>query len=161
MSSYWLYPIRIFPKTAFLNPSFMNIRPYKDRSDRNQLIALWQECGLVKPQNNPDKDINRKLRVNPELLLVGVLQNKIIASVMGGYEGHRGWINYLAVHPSQQRKGYGKLIMQAVEALIYAEGCAKINLQIRVGNETVAQFYRALGYCDDAVISLGKRLQQD
>ena len=81
--------------------------------------------------------------------------------VMGGYEGHRGWINYLAVKPSQQRKGYGQAIMQAVEDLLRQKGCPKINLQVRSSNSAVVQFYSALGYDDNHVIGLGKRLEQD
>ena len=81
--------------------------------------------------------------------------------VMGGYEGHRGWINYLAVKPSQQRKGYGQAIMQAVESLIKQKGCPKINLQVRATNETVIKFYSAIGYGNDNVVGLGKRLEYD
>ena len=80
---------------------------------------------------------------------------------MGGYEGHRGWINYLAVKPSEQRKGYGQSIMKSVEQLIKEQGCPKINLQVRTSNEQVIAFYTAIGYGNDNVVSLGKRLVQD
>jgi ribosomal protein S18 acetylase RimI-like enzyme len=138
----------------------MKIRPYKE-SDKETVISLWRECGLVVPQNDPAKDIERKLKVDPDLFLIGETENGIVASVMGGYEGHRGWINYLAVKPSEQRKGYGQSIMQAVEALIRKKGCPKINLQVRVGNEAVIAFYSALGYGNDNVVGLGKRLEYD
>jgi ribosomal protein S18 acetylase RimI-like enzyme len=92
---------------------------------------------------------------------VGVLEGKIIASVMGGYEGHRGWINYMAVDPDQRRKGYGRRIMAEVERRIRAKGCPKINLQVRESNHAVIKFYQSLGYADDAVIGLGKRLEVD
>ena len=88
-------------------------------------------------------------------------ENGVVASVMGGYEGHRGWINYLAVKPSEQRKGYGQAIMRAVETLLRRKGCPKINLQVRTGNEAVIAFYSAMGYGIDNVVGLGKRLEYD
>lgn len=138
----------------------MKIRAYEQK-DREEVISLWNECGLVVPQNDPAKDIERKLKVDPDLFLVGLNENVIVATVMGGYEGHRGWINYLAVKPSQQRKGYGQAIMQAVENLIKKKGCPKINLQVRTTNESVIAFYTAIGYGNDNVVGLGKRLEYD
>ena len=108
----------------------MDIRCFQEK-DRHAVITLWHECGLTVPQNDPNKDIDRKLQVNPELFLVGLRNNEIIATVMGGYEGHRGWINYLAVKPSAQRQGFARHIMQAVEEKIALTGCPKINLQVR------------------------------
>lgn len=138
----------------------MNIRVY-DTKDQEEVISLWRRCGLVAPQNDPIKDIERKLKVNPELFLVGVDDGHLIATVMAGYEGHRGWINYLAVEPKCQGKGHGRKIMKAVEQLLRQRGCPKINLQVRSKNTDVIDFYTAIGYGDDEVISLGKRLQQD
>lgn len=138
----------------------MHIRAYEE-PDQQAVISLWQECGLVVPQNDPAKDIARKLQVDRDLFLVGVTQHGIVATVMGGYDGHRGWINYLAVKPGEQRKGYGQQIMQAVETVIRAKGCPKINLQVRTRNQAVIAFYNAIGYGDDQVIGLGKRLEQD
>lgn len=137
----------------------MDIRSYQSKDEAN-LIALWQDCNLVKSQNNPQFDIARKLKVDPDLLLVGLEGNQIIASVMGGYEGHRGWINYLAVAPNKQRQGYGEKMMNAIETRLKAKGCPKINLQVRSSNQQVLSFYHALGYIDDEVISLGKRLEK-
>ncbi|TQV69658.1 GNAT family acetyltransferase [Exilibacterium tricleocarpae] len=139
----------------------MRIRQY-DANDKDDVILLWTQCGLIVPHNDPAKDIDRKLKVGSDLFLVGVNgESEIVATVMGGYDGHRGWINYLAVKPSQQRKGYGRLIMQAVETLIRNRGCPKINLQVRAGNQAVIAFYTAIGYGDDHVIGLGKRLEHD
>lgn len=138
----------------------MKIRAFNG-SDEDQVISLWDECGLVVPRNDPTRDIDRKLKVDPELFLVGISEEKIVATVMGGYEGHRGWINYLAVKPSEQRKGYGKAIMLAVEALIQEKGCPKINLQVRSTNEAVIAFYASIGYGNDNVVGLGKRLEYD
>jgi ribosomal protein S18 acetylase RimI-like enzyme len=138
----------------------VEIREYIE-TDEPQVIDLWVKCQLVVALNNPKKDIQRKLQVSRDLFLVGILDNKIIASVMGGYEGHRGWINYLAVDPGYQGKGYGRRIMEAVEKRIRSKGCPKINLQVRETNAAVIQFYRSLGYADDHVIGLGKRLEKD
>jgi ribosomal protein S18 acetylase RimI-like enzyme len=138
----------------------MNIRAYAS-TDAAAVIALWRACGLVVPQNDPLADIERKLRVNPELFLVGELAGRVVATVMGGYEGHRGWINYLAVDPAEQGRGYGRLMMDEVESRLRAIGCPKINLQVRASNEAVIRFYESLGYGKDNVVGLGKRLVED
>ncbi|WP_151704590.1 GNAT family acetyltransferase [Nitrincola alkalilacustris] len=138
----------------------MEIKAFEDRY-KDDVIELWRECGLVAPQNDPAKDIERKLKVDPDLFLIGLVDETVIATVMGGYDGHRGWINYLAVKPSQQRKGYGQSIMQAVETLIRQKGCPKINLQVRSSNKAVIEFYSAIGYGNDNVVGLGKRLEHD
>jgi ribosomal protein S18 acetylase RimI-like enzyme len=138
----------------------MEITTFENRYKDN-VVDLWRECGLVAPQNDPAKDIERKLKVDPDLFLIGIVDGAIVATVMAGYEGHRGWINYLAVKPSQQRKDYGKAIMQAVETLLGQKGCPKINLQVRSTNKAVIRFYSAIGYGNDNVVGLGKRLEHD
>lgn len=136
------------------------IRAYHP-SDEAAIIQLWQECGLTRPWNDPRKDIARKLTVQSELFLVGELDGAIVATLMGGYDGHRGWINYLAVSPAHQRRNYATALMQAVEAKLLEMGCPKINLLIRSSNVAVKQFYDSLGFHQDEVISLGKRLIPD
>ena len=138
----------------------MKIRPFEIK-DEEQVIALWKECKLVVPWNDPKKDIQRKLKVNPELFLVGELDGEIVGSIMGGYEGHRGWVNYLAVSPSHQKKGLGRQLMEAVEIKLREIGCPKINLQVRETNLEVIEFYKAIGYDLDHVIGMGKRLESD
>lgn len=138
----------------------MHIRPFLE-TDENAVIALWQACNLLRPWNDPHKDIARKLQVQRELFLVGILDGKIMAAVMAGYEGHRGWINYLAVDPSKQRRGYGEQLIKHVEQQLLALGCPKINMQVRASNQSVVQFYRHLGFVQDEAISLGKRLIHD
>jgi len=140
--------------------SSLLIRPFQTE-DEDDLVALWKMCELTVPWNNPHKDIARKLQVQPELFLVGILDNSLIATVMGGYEGHRGWINYLAVHQDFQGKGYGQEIMNSVETGLREMGCPKINLQIRRGNDKIASFYQKLGFTYDHVVSMGKRLEAD
>lgn len=137
----------------------MIIRPYAPK-DRDTVIVLWNDCNLVVPWNDPVKDIECKLKVDPDLFLVGELRGIVMASVMGGYDGHRGWINYLSVSPLYQRKGYGRQMMTAVEHRISQKGCPKINLQVRESNAAVIAFYGALGYAEDRVIGMGKRIDR-
>jgi ribosomal protein S18 acetylase RimI-like enzyme len=99
--------------------------------------------------------------VRPDLFLVGVQEGKIIASVMAGYEGHRGWLNYVAVAPDLRRRGFARQIIEEAERLLRAAGCAKINLQVRTTNRQAIEFYRRLGFAVDDVISMGKRLEID
>lgn len=138
----------------------MHIRPFQSE-DEAAVIELWRICGLVVPQNDPARDIARKMRVNPEWFLVGVLEERLVASCMAGYEGHRGWINYLAVHPENRRQGLARQIMEHAETLLRAAGCPKINLQLRRTNTAVIAFYEELGFAEDNVLSMGKRLQHD
>jgi ribosomal protein S18 acetylase RimI-like enzyme len=138
----------------------LHIRPFQS-ADEDAVIALWHACGLVLPQNNPKRDIARKLRVNAEWFLVGELDGAVIGTCLAGYEGHRGWINYLAVHPDQQRRGLARELMQHAETLLRVAGCPKINLQVRRTNAAVIAFYEAIGFAVDDVVSLGKRLEHD
>jgi ribosomal protein S18 acetylase RimI-like enzyme len=140
--------------------SAFTIRPFQP-ADETAVVALWRVCGLVRPQNDPRKDIARKQRVNPEWFLVGEIAGRVVATVMVGYEGHRGWINYLAVEPGVQRAGFGRALMTEAERLLRAAGCPKISLQVRSSNASVVEFYRRLGFAPDDVVSLGKRLEHD
>ena len=138
----------------------MHIRPYRI-TDEEAVINLWEICGLTRPWNNPKRDIERKLRVDPDLFLVGEVEGRLVAAAMAGYEGHRGWVNYLAVHPDYQGRGLGRRMMEEIEAKLIARGCPKINVQIRSDNEGVIAFYRRLGFRVDATVSMGKRLIED
>jgi len=136
------------------------IRQYHT-DDRDDVIKLWRQCSLVVPQNDPGRDIERKLKVNPEWFLVGELEGSIIATCMAGYEGHRGWINYLAIAPQFRRRGFATKLMREAERILQKAGCPKINLQVRTTNADVIEFYKAIGYSIDDVVSMGKRLEQD
>lgn len=138
----------------------MTIHPYA-RQDEQAVIDLWRRCGLTRPWNDPHRDIERKLKVAPELFLVGVREGKVVATAMGGYDGHRGWVNYLAVDPAQQRHGLGREMMRAVEERLLARGCPKLNLQVRTGNDAALAFYERIGYKTDDAVSMGKRLIED
>jgi len=136
------------------------IRPYRNE-DEQRVIDLWFACRLVVPANNPKRDIERKLLVNPELFLVGFLHKQIVATCMAGYEGHRGWINYLAVSPDHRRQGFATLMMKEATKRLKSAGCPKINIQIRATNKTVIAFYERMGFTNDDVLSMGKRLKPD
>jgi ribosomal protein S18 acetylase RimI-like enzyme len=138
----------------------MRIRVF-ERADEAAVVGLWEACGLTRPWNDPHKDIARKLAVQPELFLVGVMEEAVMASVMAGYEGHRGWMNYLAVAPRFRGRGFGRTLVEHVERLLLERGCPKINLQVRASNPAAVAFYRRLGYAQDESISLGKRLIVD
>jgi ribosomal protein S18 acetylase RimI-like enzyme len=136
------------------------IRPYREE-DRTQVIDLWVECDLIVPHNDPRRDIERKLRVNGEWFLVGTVDGKVVATCMAGYEGHRGWINYLAVSPRYRRRGFARKLVEYAECALKEAGCPKVNLQVRASNDDVIRFYEAVGYSVDAVVSMGKRLERD
>lgn len=136
------------------------IRPYRDE-DKKAVIELWQKAGLTRSWNSPEQDIVRKLKVQSQWFLVAEHNQQIIASAMAGYDGHRGWINYLAVDPSMQGQGIGRKLMEHAEQLLQEYGCPKINLQIRKGNQGVIDFYEKIGYSEDEVVSFGKRLIPD
>jgi ribosomal protein S18 acetylase RimI-like enzyme len=138
----------------------MEIRPF-ELTDEDAVIALWDRCGLLRSWNDPREDIRRKLSVRADLFLVGLVESRVAATVMAGYEGHRGWINYLGVDPVHRRQGLGRAIMAEAERLLRAAGCPKINLQVRATNTDVIAFYERLGYQVDPVVSLGKRLAAD
>ncbi len=135
----------------------INIRPYQ-LNDEQQVIELWHRCNLVLTWNNPKHDINLKLQVQPHLFLIAARGQTIVASVMAGYEGHRGWINYLAVSPDYQRQGIGRLMMATAEAELKKLGCPKVNLQVRATCQSVITFYEKIGFVDDNVIGMSKRL---
>ncbi len=138
----------------------MNIRTYQP-TDEKALITLWDICNLTVSWNDPRKDIKRKIDDNPDLFFVGDIGNKIIASCMAGYDGHRGWIYYLAVHPEYQKKGIAKLIITFAEDELKSIGCPKINLMVRDTNVNVIDFYKTIGYTNDPVCVLSKRLEDD
>jgi ribosomal protein S18 acetylase RimI-like enzyme len=139
----------------------MHIRPFQP-ADEAAVIELWRRCDLLRPQNDPRKDIARKIAVQPELFLLAVDDDgTIVGSVMAGYDGHRGWINYLGVDPERRLKGAGRALMAEAERLLRERGCPKINMQVRSSNQAVIAFYRAIGFAVDDVVSMGKRLEND
>lgn len=146
--------------TAAVSLTGMRIRAF-DRADTEAVVELWRAAGLVVPWNDPYRDIERKLAVQPELFLVGESGGSVIATAMVGYDGHRGWVNYLAVDGSRRGERLGARLMEEAERLLTELGCPKLNLQVRSTNAGVIEFYRRLGYQVDEVASLGKRLIAD
>ena len=109
------------------------IRPYLE-TDLEDVIALWEVCDLTRPWNNPEIDIFRKTAQKDGLFLLAVKDEQLIATLMGGYDGHRGWINYLAVHPHFQRNGVATALIQQLEKRLIALGCPKLQLLVRKEN---------------------------
>ncbi len=138
----------------------MHIRVFEG-SDTEAVIELWNKSGLLRPWNDPQLDILRKQSVGADLFLVCEQGGRIIGTVMGGYDGHRGWMNYLAVDPEHRQGGCGRAIISSLERRLIAVGCPKINLQVRTDNTSVIEFYKRVGYTVDEVSSMGKRLIAD
>lgn len=142
--------------------STLSIRRFAAR-DTDAVVALWQEAfpeyrDVTRPQRNPHLSIANKLATQPELFFVATLDERIVGTVMGGYDGHRGWLYSLAVDESLRRHGIGTRLVAHVEQVLTGLGCPKLNLQVLSAKTDIREFYEALGYRADAVISLGKRL---
>jgi ribosomal protein S18 acetylase RimI-like enzyme len=137
--------------------SFKIVRYNSEYQDA--VVDLWRKCNLTVPQNDPVEDIQKKVAFQPELFFVAFLDGKVIGSIMVGYEGHRGWLNYMAVLPEHQKHGYGSKLVEKAVGELKRLGCLKVNLQVRRCNASVVEFYKHLGFKDDDVVSLGKRLK--
>jgi ribosomal protein S18 acetylase RimI-like enzyme len=136
----------------------MLIRPYED-ADESAVIALWDQLlADGSPHNDPATAIRNKLAVERDLFFVAVVEGVVVGTVMGGYDGHRGWIYSVAVQPRHQRAGIGAALLRRVEQALRERGCLKINLQVRASNAAVIAFYQKLGYAIEERISMGKRL---
>jgi ribosomal protein S18 acetylase RimI-like enzyme len=138
----------------------LHVRSYTN-TDEPSVIALWHEASITRPWNDPRADIARKLRVQPELFLIGELEGRVVATAMGGYDGHRGSVYYLAVSPREQRRGFARILMSELESRLLALGRPKLNLVVRTDNLEALALYEKLGYGRDAVVSLGKRMIRD
>jgi len=139
----------------------MITRPYKE-TDQLGVIELWQEAfPEMPPHNDPVADINRKLTVQRELFIIAEQDERIIGSAMAGFDGHRGWVYYVAVRANVRRKQVGKKLMNRIEADLAKAGCTKLNLQVRSDNKEVIEFYRTLGYAIEDRISMAKHLKMD
>lgn len=138
----------------------MQIRQFAN-GDREAVVVLWERCGLTRAWNDPYRDIDRKLGLADDGFLIGEVDGTVIATVMVGYDGHRGWVNYLAIDPSAQGSGHGRAMMVAAEQWLLDRGCPKLNLQVRSTNDAAMAFYESLGFARDDVVSFGKRLIAD
>ncbi len=134
------------------------IRPYRG-ADRSGLMALWREVFADDPPHNePGAVIDAKLELADDLLLVAAADGDVVGSVMAGYDGHRGWLYAVAVAPGRRRSGIGRRLVEAAVGALAARGCIKVNLQVRAGNDAVAEFYRRLGFEPEPRLSLGRLL---
>jgi ribosomal protein S18 acetylase RimI-like enzyme len=147
----------------------MEIRAFAP-ADTETVVALWEECGLTRPWNDPRRDIERKLQVQPELFLVGTepvtaadgsLQEAVVATAMAGHEGHRGWLYYVAVAPTLRGGGRARALVAEAERLLTEAGCPKLQLMVRAGNDDALAAWDALGYERQDTVVLGKRLIED
>lgn len=143
-------------KSGHLNP--IRIRPYED-SDRTEVIALWnQVLADSAPHNDPATTIRKKLEMDRKLFLVAEVGGHVVGTVMGGYDGHRGWVYAVAVRPQHQRRGIGRSLLRSAEEALTQLGCMKVNLQVRSSNAAVIAFYQKLGYQIEERVSMGKKL---
>jgi len=144
-----------------MNDPLLVVRDFQPE-DGDAVVALWDACGLIRPWNNPHRDILRKLADSNGAFWVATsaddVADDVIASVMIGYDGHRGSINYLAVAAAWQRTGIGVRLMRQAEAFLLDRGCPKVNLCVRKDKEAVCALYDHMGYAIDDVHLFGKRL---
>lgn len=133
------------------------IRDFRS-ADAGAVVALWTSACLTRPWNDPYHEIEHKLGVADGLFLVSEKNGSIVGTAMGGYDGHRGWIYSVAVDSDHRSLGLGAALVAELEHRLVSMGCVKVNLQVRTDNLAVIDFYQRLGYQDDQVIGLGKRL---
>ena len=137
----------------------MEIELFNNSKHREQVVKLWNSVFEIKDaRNKPELSIDKKLSVNDDLFFIAKESNQVIGTIMAGYDGHRGWVYYVAVHPDFRRKGIGTALMQRAEKSLWEIGCSKLNLQIRADNSHVQTFYESIGYDVEERISMGKKL---
>lgn len=115
-------------------------------ADIPDVVALWKRCELTRPWNEPQADIARARGNTNSEVLVGLDGNTIVATVMVGHDGHRGWVYYVAVDPDHHNKGYGRAIMASAEDWLRDRGIEKLQLLVRADNTRVQAFYETLDY---------------
>lgn len=123
----------------------MQIRTYNPQ-DEDSLLALWTTCGLLRPRGDARTDIARKVAFQPDLMLVGEKNGQIVACIMAGYDGFRGWLNFMGVHPDYRQRGLGLQIVREAERCLQAMGCVQINIQVREGNPAGYAFWEKAGF---------------
>lgn len=138
----------------------MEIRVFR-QSDFEEVITLWERCELLRPWNDPEMDIERKLNHDVSLFLVAEVNGEVVGTVMGGYDGHRGSAYYLGVHPEYRGRGIANALLSRLEKKLIARGCPKLQIMVREDNDMVQGMYERLGYEHADVVVLGKRLIED
>ena len=136
----------------------MMIRPFEE-TDAPEVVALWSAVfAYAAPHNDPQQVVRQKLAFQRELFFVAVVEDRVAGTVMGGYDGHRGWIYSLCVNPEFRHRGMGSALMRHVEGELARLGCPKINFQVLASNSSTVPFYKKLGYTVEERISMGKVL---
>jgi len=139
-----------------------SITEYSDDQHRQQVIHLWKTVfGYDAPHNDPAVAIDKKLAVRDGLFFLAEVDDAVVGTVLAGYDGHRGWLYSVAVHPAHRKQGLGAALVRSAEQALAERGCMKINLQIVSGNENVAAFYESLGYSVEKRVSMGKMINQN
>jgi ribosomal protein S18 acetylase RimI-like enzyme len=142
--------------------NMLHIRNYNNGTDRDQVIELWKSIFNYKSaRNDPELSIDNKLKINDGLFLVAVKDNNIIGTIMGGHDGHRGWIYSLCVSPESRNKNIGTELLKKIEERLIENGCVKINLQIIPSNKGVKLFYEKNGYITEERIHMGKEISEN
>jgi hypothetical protein len=127
-------------------------------SEIPEVTRLWQRCGLTREWNDPAGDIALARKENNATVLLGRRDGALVASVLVGHDGHRGWVYYVSVDPDHRLKDYGREIMTAAEDWLRERGIAKLQLMVRGDNARVHAFYEALGYYDQKRVTFAKWL---
>ncbi len=143
-------------------PPRLLVRPVAP-DDTDAVVAFWRIVfpeydDAAHPQRDPRASVARKLAFGGELFWLAERSGTVVGTVMAGYDGHRGWIYSLGVHPDARREGVGRTLLETAERALTALGCPKVNLQVFARNESAQRFWRAAGYAPDDVVSFGKRL---
>lgn len=155
----------IMPMAVAGYTSLLQIRPYKN-SDFDTVVALWDACGLLRPWNDPAKDVALCRQTASSELFVGLHQGNgppatLVATVMTGSDGHRGWMYYLAVEPTLQGQGFARAMVRHAEDWLAGHGIRKVELMIRDDNDAVRSFYERLGYRVEPRIVMSRWLKRD
>ncbi|MFW2343266.1 GNAT family acetyltransferase [Brevundimonas sp.] len=135
----------------------MDIAPMQD-GDEAAVVVLWDLCGLTRPWNDPARDLALACEAADSVVLIARDDTRICGSIMTGFDGHRGWVYYLAVHPDARHRGLGRALMTAAESWLVDRGAPKVQLMVREDNTDALGFYEALGMTRQAVVTLGRRL---
>ena len=135
----------------------LTIKAIED-GDVAEVIALWQRCGSTRAWNDPARDIALARKETNATVLLGRKDGDLVASVLVGHDGHRGWVYYVTVDPDHRFKGYGRVIMTAAEEWLRARGIEKLQLMVRGDNAKVHAFYQSLGYYDQERVVFAKWL---
>lgn len=123
----------------------------------DELVNLWETAGLTRPWNDARADAHAALENPTSTVLGGIDDGALVAAAMAGYDGHRGWIWYVAVDPSRQGEGLGKTIAEEAVEWLRRRGAPKVELLVRGGNDAAVRFWRRLGFDVEDSVVMGRR----